>query len=98
MPRLVEEVLESWRAAERLLEDLSDRDPDHERVALAVDRLRALYRELTSTGDGATPSSDTSEHELARAQELLDRVESTLSRNGDSALGVPNGNRDAVET
>ena len=49
MARLVEEVLQTWRLAERLLEELPPIDPDHETVRLYVTELRSLYRDLTES-------------------------------------------------
>jgi hypothetical protein len=48
---MVEEILATWRDAERLLDALPPVGPDHETVRLTVVELQATYRDLT--GDGA---------------------------------------------
>jgi hypothetical protein len=53
---IVEETLEAWRDAERLLERLPALDPDHESVALAVASLRDTYQSLTAGASERTPA------------------------------------------
>ena len=80
---IVEETLEAWREAERLLERLTPLDPDHETVALAVASLRDTYQSLTAGASERTPAllahSRTS---IDRTRALLDRVHGKLGRDG----------------
>ena len=46
---LVNETLDLWREAERLLDSLPPTSPDHESVALTVYALRKQYARLTAT-------------------------------------------------
>ncbi len=50
MQTLVAEILAAWRRAERLTEQLPDATPEHAAAVMACDRLRDLYRTLTTTG------------------------------------------------
>jgi hypothetical protein len=45
---MVEEILATWRDAERLLDALSPVGPEHETVRRTVIGLQASYRDLTS--------------------------------------------------
>jgi len=48
MQTLVAEILAAWRRAERLTGTLREGTPEHGAAQLACDRLRDLYRELTT--------------------------------------------------
>jgi hypothetical protein len=48
MARLVDDVLEAWREAERLVAELSPVSPHHEAAERAVTTLRSAYQELTA--------------------------------------------------
>ena len=73
MSKLIEEVLQTWREGERLLEALPPLDPDHETVALAVTQLREAYHRLTAKEAAAEDS-------LAKALETIERAEATIER------------------
>src|SRR4029078_658710 len=53
---IVEETLEAWRDAERLLRRTPPVDPDHASVALAVRSLRETYQDLTAGPSDRTPA------------------------------------------
>lgn len=86
MPRLVEEVLDNWRAAERLLDELPPVDPDQESMALAIASLRSLYLELTERSALAKSKLATTDDVLTRSQALVTqvaaRLESSAARKG----------------
>jgi hypothetical protein len=84
LARLVEDVLETWRAAERLLEDLPAVDPDHETVALAIEQLRALYQQLTAHRAVSESSLAASHRAVERSQELIARVRGKLEARRDA--------------
>jgi hypothetical protein len=88
LPRLVADVLEAWRAAERLLEELPSLDPDRGSVVHEVERLRATYQLLTSAGDQTDGNAASSEAALTRSQAVLDRVEGRLGRSEDGGRAV----------
>ncbi len=67
MQALVAEVLKAWREAERVASEHEPGSPDHEAAALAVDRLRDLYAELTSAARAR-------ESDPARLRTILDTV------------------------
>lgn len=71
---IVEETLEAWREAERLLERLPPLDPDHESVALAVASLRETYQSLTAGASERTPAL------LRRSRTSIDQTRALLSR------------------
>jgi hypothetical protein len=48
--RAVQDILATWRDAERLLEALPASSPDRKVLQLAVIRLRTTYRRLTRPG------------------------------------------------
>jgi hypothetical protein len=76
---IVEETLEAWREAERLLERLPPVHPDHESVALAVSSLRETYQNLTAGVSERTPAMLThSRASIDRTRELLDRIHAKL--------------------
>jgi hypothetical protein len=84
---IVEETLEAWRDAERLLERLPALDPDHESVALAVASLRDTYQSLTAGASERTPALLThSRTSIDRTRALLDRIHGKLEGiDGDGA-------------
>ena len=45
--QLIEIALAEWREGERLLRDLPRSDPDHDKVRVAVIRLRQTYKRLS---------------------------------------------------
>ena len=65
---LVDDVLDAWRDAERLLETLPPVSPDHETVAMAVERLRETYQRLTTEDAPRTAGS------VAEAQDAIERT------------------------
>lgn len=50
MQTLVAEILAAWRRAERLSQALPAGTPEHDAAVAACDRLRDLYRDLTTSG------------------------------------------------
>ena len=74
MSRLVEEILETWRFGERLLEDLHPTDPDHETVRLAVEQLREMYQDLTRRRDSSQDALAASDLARVRTRVLLEQV------------------------
>jgi hypothetical protein len=48
----VQEVLQTWREAERVLDALPPVDPDRQAVSLAIERLQQCYRQVTDS-DGS---------------------------------------------
>ena len=83
---IVQEALEAWREAERLLDRLPRLDPDHESVALAVSSLRETYLTLTDGARDRTPALiDHTRDTIERTRELLDRVHSKLDAAGHAA-------------
>ena len=71
---IVEDALEAWREAERLLDQLTPIDPDHETVALAVASLRETYQNLTDGMSERTPAM------IAHSRESIERTRSLLAR------------------
>ena len=71
---IVEDALEAWREAERLLDRLPPLDPDHETVALAVASLRQTYQNLTDGMSERTPVV------IAQSRESIERTRSLLAR------------------
>ena len=98
MARLVEEVLEAWRAAERILDELPPVDPDHETVRVAIAQLRALYQDLTARSDAAETKLLASHHALRRSQALLDRIAARLGAEPAADSEVPRGEGSPAET
>ena len=50
MQTLVAEILAAWRRADRLTHDLEPGTPEHAAATSACERLRDLYRDLTTSG------------------------------------------------
>jgi hypothetical protein len=76
---IVEETLEAWRHAERLLERIPPVHPDHESVALAVRSLRETYQDLTAGTSDRTPAVlSHSRESIDRTRELLDGIHAKL--------------------
>lgn len=70
---IVEDALEAWREAERLLDRIPPLDPDHETVALAVASLRQTYRSLTDGMSERTPTM------ISHSRESIERTRSLLA-------------------
>ena len=82
---IVEETLQAWREAERLLERLPPVDSDHESVAVAVSSLRETYQNLTAGASERTPALLThSRASIDRTRELLVRIHSKLDGRVDT--------------
>ena len=47
---LVAEILAAWRRADRLASEYAEGSPEHAAAQVACERLRDLYRDLTSSG------------------------------------------------
>ena len=76
---IVEDALEAWREAERLLDRLTPLDPDHETVALAVASLRETYQNLTDGMSERTPVVIVHSREsIERTRSLLDHVRAKM--------------------
>ncbi len=75
---IVEDALEAWREAERLLDRIPPPHPDHDTVASAVTALRQTYKALTDGAVQRTPSliADCRES-IERTKVLLASVHST---------------------
>ena len=71
---IVEETLEAWRDAERLLKRIPPVDPDHASVALAVRSLRETYQDVTAPSDRTPAVLSQSRASIDRTRELLDRI------------------------
>jgi len=74
MSKAVEEVLSAWRDAERVLESLPPIGRDHEDVALAVGRMRALYRSLTDGSDATYAAIEASRTSVEATRALLAQI------------------------
>jgi hypothetical protein len=73
---MVEEILATWREAERLLDSLPPVNPDHETVRLAVVRLQATYRQLTSDTAQTEEIIASSRATIAEAHQVLEHIRS----------------------
>jgi hypothetical protein len=93
MARLVEDLLVTWRQAERVLDDLPPVDPDHETVALAIDGLRRTYQELTLIRESSAETLRASRETLARARDLLAAVAARLTP--PTTVAIPDPRDDA---
>ncbi len=71
---LVEEVLQTWRDGERLLEELPALSNDHETVRLAVASMHATYSRLTSTSSVSHEVLVENRVAMRRAREIIDGV------------------------
>ena len=71
---IVEDALEAWREAERLLDRLPASAPDHEDVVLAVAALRQTYKDLTDGVSRRTPRM------VADSRQSIDRTKALLAR------------------
>jgi hypothetical protein len=67
MQTLVAEILAAWRRADRLTGEYAPGTLEHAAAVAASDRLREVYRDLTSSGAAREVSE-------AEAQELLRRL------------------------
>jgi hypothetical protein len=80
MSVLVEDVLDAWREAERLLEALPPHSPDREPVTLAIERLRTAYADMTATSDATAAALASASDTLVRARRLLDLTRQRTDR------------------
>jgi hypothetical protein len=80
---IVEEVLQTWRDAERVLDVLTPLDPDHEVVSLAVASLRATYRSITDDG-----AARTSPDVVARSRSTIDDTRVLLDKVRPKVVGA----------
>jgi hypothetical protein len=87
----VEEVLQTWREAERVLAALPSIDPDHESVELAIFHLKASYRQLTDVSGRWSDVIASSRLTVADTHALLDRVRGTDLPAGPSTHGSGGG-------
>ena len=72
----VEEVLRTWREAERMLDDLPAINPDHESVARAIIGLKSCYQALTDLHGHSADVIASSRSTVDATHALLDRVRS----------------------
>ena len=70
----VEQLLHTWREAERVLDRLAPLTPDHEDIALAVARLRDCYQHLADQRASTADALADAHRAVSEAQALLDRV------------------------
>ena len=87
MARLVEDVLESWRACERLVDDGAIVEPERGMLEQTAGRLRDAYQLLTAAPEPPAEVVRSSEAWLLEAQDLLDRV-AGRSESGRPALSA----------
>jgi hypothetical protein len=87
----VEEVLQTWREAERILDALPAINPDHESVELAIFRLKASYRQLTDLSGRSSDVIVSSRTTVADTHALLDRVRATNLPAGSPTDGLAGG-------
>jgi hypothetical protein len=85
--RNVEEVLKTWRDAERLLETLPPLSRDHETVRLAVTRLQATYQILTDRFGRSEEALIGSEAVVRDAEALIAKISAKLLDGPDGASG-----------
>jgi hypothetical protein len=74
---MVEEVLATWRDAERLLDTLSPIGPDHETVRLTVIGLQASYRDLTGEAARTDAVIASSRERISEAHRVIDAIRAT---------------------
>jgi hypothetical protein len=70
----VQEVLQTWRAAERVLEALPASDPHQEDVELAISKLRRIYQQLVDYGPPSAEVLASVTWQLDEAHALLGRL------------------------
>lgn len=87
MSNAVEELLATWREAERALATLPDVSPDHETVALTVKRLRDTYQSLTAQSHTSHSAVAASRSTVEAARAVLARVAAPRG-GGPSAVAV----------
>jgi hypothetical protein len=75
----MEDVLQVWREAERLLEGSPDRI-DRERLERTIGRLRTLYAELSSTSDVAARKLAHATAVVQRSRRVLEEANERLRR------------------
>jgi hypothetical protein len=82
MSTVVQEVLEAWRSAERLLDELPPLHPDHETLRLMIASLRADYRRLTERSGPTLHTLDASRTTIKRAQAAIAAARERIERAG----------------
>ena len=90
MRTLVAEILAAWRRAERLAGELEEGTAEHDAAVLACERLRDLYRTLTSTGLVADMTE-------ADARALLAELARSDGPVSSSTTGPPDDRADPAE-
>ncbi len=83
--RLVEDALATWRDGERLLAVLPPLSADHETVALAVVRVRAVHHRLTTTAMLADRSLRSARATIADAKLTLAMIRARHLSDGTGA-------------
>ncbi len=85
----VAETLDTWREAERLLEELPPLSPDHETVAAIVVECRATYQRLafgaSRTADALASARSTLDHAHALLREVRSRADGACRHQGNDA-------------
>ena len=71
---IVEEVIDTWRDAERVLDDLPTLDPRHTSVREAVASLRRVYQDMTRD-EGAHASNSL----VVLSREAIDSTRALLA-------------------
>jgi hypothetical protein len=77
---MVEEVLATWRDAERLLDTLSPVGPEHETVRLTVVGLQASYRDLTGERARTEEVIAASRATMVEAHRVIDAIRASHAR------------------
>jgi hypothetical protein len=85
---VVQEVLSTWRDAERLLDALPPADPDREMVRSAAERLQASYQQLTGDDTQTDEAIADSRATISETRDVIDRVRATARpAHGDMLVG-----------
>ena len=77
----VEEILALWRQAERLLDELPARAPEHRIVRAEVLELKRMYKRLTAEGDVTGHMIGTTHLRIQESKAVLEAARATLDRN-----------------
>jgi hypothetical protein len=84
----VQEILSTWRDAERLLDALPPAGSDHETVRSAVERLQASYQQLTGDDTQTDEVIADSRATISQTRDIIDRIRATApSARGDMLIG-----------
>jgi hypothetical protein len=70
----VQESLQTWREAERVLDALPPVDPDRQAVSLAIERRQQCYRQVTDSDGLSVDVIETTSRTLEDAHGILIRV------------------------